>query len=291
MLARVSLEHALDKCVIERGASRIRRFCRHPLILGQIRIYRSLGLTRRVSVPTFWGGTFHGVVPEAVTTMVMGQGYTDEPVCRALLRHLSTGSVFVDVGAHFGFFSLLASKLVGPEGQVVSVEAMPETFEQLTANLGSAPNVRTVQCAASDKSGTLTFNDFGLVDCALNSAFSSRGNRHTSVQRTIAVQALPLDSICHGIRRVDLVKIDAESSEHLVIAGMTELIDEFRPAICVEVSDASDVEARHSRDIIEMLRCRGYEPVRLRHGEFVEASGPIGYDNYLFVHRAAGGKT
>ena len=62
---------------------------------------------------TFWGGRHSGVLPEATSTLVYRWGFFDPPVARTLLTTLDQGMVFVDVGAHFGFFSLLASELVG----------------------------------------------------------------------------------------------------------------------------------------------------------------------------------
>jgi len=45
-----------------------------------------------------------------------------EPELAYLERILSTGKVFIDVGANFGVYTLVASKLVGPSGKVISVE-------------------------------------------------------------------------------------------------------------------------------------------------------------------------
>src|SRR5207247_10608255 len=57
-----------------------------------------------------------------------------------------------DVGANIGYFTLLASKLVGDSGAVVAIEAFPATFDALQRNLARnrARNVRAVNAAASD---------------------------------------------------------------------------------------------------------------------------------------------
>ena len=48
---------------------------------------------------------------------------------------LREGDLYVDIGANVGYFTLLASHLVGKSGKVLSVEADPVTFEELLKNL------------------------------------------------------------------------------------------------------------------------------------------------------------
>src|SRR6202165_5788560 len=47
-------------------------------------------------------------------------GWHERPVQEALQRLLRPGMTFWDVGAHIGFFSCLAGRLVGTDGRVVS---------------------------------------------------------------------------------------------------------------------------------------------------------------------------
>ena len=72
-------------------------------------------------------------------------------------RRLAPGDAFVDVGANIGYFSLLASKLVGESGRVVAIEPSPTIFGVLASNLARnrAHNVRAVRVAASDSAGML----------------------------------------------------------------------------------------------------------------------------------------
>jgi FkbM family methyltransferase len=86
---------------------------------------------------------------------------------------LQPGDTFTDIGANIGYHSLLASKLVGDSGKVVSIEALPQTYERLLSNIrrNSARNIRTVNAAAWNRgqklriftksgnpTGTTTFN-------------------------------------------------------------------------------------------------------------------------------------
>jgi len=61
-------------------------------------------------------------------------GSSERAVQQALAEHLHLGMTFYDLGANIGFFTLLAAKLVGPSGRVVSVEADPEIAARLREN-------------------------------------------------------------------------------------------------------------------------------------------------------------
>jgi hypothetical protein len=75
-------------------------------------------------------------------------------VVRKILR---PNDIFVDVGANDGYFSLLASSLVGPSGQVVALEPIPSTAGELRANilLNGFTNIAIVESAASDVAGNV----------------------------------------------------------------------------------------------------------------------------------------
>ncbi|MEQ4608300.1 FkbM family methyltransferase [Streptomyces cavourensis] len=82
-----------------------------------------------------------------------------EPNQSAFLRdRLHPGDTFIDVGAHRGAFSLLASHAVGPHGRVVAIELHPRFHDDLTAAAAAnrRTNIHTVRSAASDTTGALT---------------------------------------------------------------------------------------------------------------------------------------
>jgi len=76
----------------------------------------------------------------------------------AVKRILKPGDIFVDVGANIGYFSLLASTVVGPGGCVHAFEPVPITTERLLENLAAnaVENVKVYQCAAVDQAGVVT---------------------------------------------------------------------------------------------------------------------------------------
>ena len=92
-----------------------------------------------------------------------------EPSMTAWLRAtLKPGDTFVDVGANVGYFTLLASDLVGPTGRVVAVEPSAATRRLLERNVSSnhVANVRIVEAAVSDHIGSLPIYGAGVTGTA-----------------------------------------------------------------------------------------------------------------------------
>lgn len=280
----------VDAAVARSQRSRISRLLANPARSLVPIAARKAGFQRKINCPTFWGGTFTGVVPEDVSTLIWRQTYFDHTVCRSMLCVLKEGDGFIDVGAHFGFFSLLAAKLVGKSGFVESVEAMPSTFERLSYNIatnaeGGAISLHNV--AAHEEEAELAFRDFGLLNSSLNSHKSPRNPRLGSVADypEIPVKGIPLDSIVSDPHKAKItaVKIDAESSELQVLRGMSDIIRQSKPVLIIEISGMDDQTTSQSSAIIDHLAQSGYKPYRWVRGEVQPAETlPETYDNYMF---------
>src|SRR5437867_12024721 len=135
ILSREEAEQRLRSAKRTAGRSRLVRLATHPWRLLYPRLLNVLGRFRSTSAETFWTGRFEAVLPESVSTHIWRYGFFEDDVCLFLLRSLAPGMVFVDIGAHFGFFTLLASELVGETGRVIALEPMPQTFVHLMRNV------------------------------------------------------------------------------------------------------------------------------------------------------------
>src|SRR5262249_21386484 len=71
-------------------------------------------------------------------------------VGRAMKIHLRAGDTFWDIGANIGWFSLLASKIVGSDGKVFSFEPSPDVFNLLSANTRGLNSIRVIQCGVGN---------------------------------------------------------------------------------------------------------------------------------------------
>lgn len=137
-------------------------------------------------------------------------------LCRHLLQ---PGMVFMDVGANWGYFSLLAADLVGDSGAVVAFEPHPRLAGLLEANvnLNQLKHVRTFRLAVADKEGDLSFADFP-------SDTENWGTAHLAVGQASSAGDFPVHAVSlsqalrrAGVDRVDLLKMDIEGAEALVL--------------------------------------------------------------------------
>lgn len=132
----------------------------------------------------------------------------------------------VDLGANIGFYTLLAAKLVGPEGRIYAFEASPDNFEVLEENirLNGYDNVIAVNKAVLNREGVVK-----LWTCAEDSASHTLFRNPGSSDIAVEVEAITLDSYFEeiGWPCIDLIKMDIEGAEPFALEGMNELISKM----------------------------------------------------------------
>src|SRR4051812_48047761 len=114
MDTRDALLDRLDRSVGRHAAPRMQRLLRHPIETIRRSHYlrhrtSNAGETFRVAARSFFGEPIYVTVPPAEELWLCGL-YLDQSeinLTRYLIRHLNAGDVFFDVGAHFGYYSLL----------------------------------------------------------------------------------------------------------------------------------------------------------------------------------------
>lgn len=150
-------------------------------------------------------------------------GAYEPSMTRRLADNLSAGMTFVDVGANEGYFTVMASALVGASGRVVAVEPQERVADVLAANLGlnSCSNVNVVRAAVGDVAGVLVLHIMPSVNTGASSAtppvrYPTRREHVTQVKLDDLLPSL-------GVETVDLMKIDVEGYESHVIDGAREV--------------------------------------------------------------------
>jgi len=211
-------------------------------------------------------------LPEPISIAIFERGEIEPEVTAALIQNLKDRSVFFDVGAHVGYFTLLASRLVGPTGRIVSFEPTPASRAVLEKNVRGRVNVQIEPVAVWSEDTTLTFRDYSWRFSALNSAFEprSRPDEPVPAPKTYEVDAITLDGFVErtGLRP-DFVKIDAESAEHRVLQGMEQTLRHVRPVVTVEVGDVDIPGAADAPETLRYLTDRDYVPMEYVDGAFV----------------------
>ena len=145
-------------------------------------------------------------------------GYYEPETTILLTKHLHEGSVFLDIGANNGYFTLLASKLVGPTGRVLSFEPNPSSYLRLAKNTrtNNIQNVVARQCAVGNMNG--------LAQLYLSDYEDGLSSMHRKSGRSIPVSVCRLDDVQEA-RDADIIKVDVEGYELPVLHGMKEILD------------------------------------------------------------------
>jgi FkbM family methyltransferase len=225
--------------------------------IGQNRTFETIPVEEEiVSLPDF------KLVVDKNDTMVgqtiQARGKWEPWVTKAIKTLLKPGMIFVDVGANIGFFTLLASTLVGPEGRVIAVEPLPQNNQLLAKSiqLNKCQNVELHAVAAGPQSGTMKM----CHAARYNSGSFHFENPENPKQMTWEMEIRPLDDILAG-RKPDIVKIDVEGGEALVLAGMGETLAKHHPLVLMEYSDnyLRDVSRVSGQEMLARIKDLGYE--------------------------------
>ena len=163
-------------------------------------------------------------------------GSSERAVQQALVEHLQLGMTFYDLGANIGFFTLLAAKLVGPSGCVVSFEADPEIAARLRENVSRNQFswVTVEQKAVWSEPSLVTFL---RMDPAIS---PDRGQGHIIIPyvkgpNAIPIEAVSLDAYTSKNSAPQFIKCDVEGAEVEVFRGARRLLAEERPSILCEL--------------------------------------------------------
>jgi FkbM family methyltransferase len=167
-------------------------------------------------------------------------GYSNgdyEPWLQELLRaQLRPGDCFYDIGAHTGFFAMIASKFLTPSGKIVAFEPDPDNAANLRANLekNSITQVIVVQAAVWSSAGHLTFQR------ALENSNRTQGqimtDRNARLEQ-IAIPSVQLDEFVftEGHPAPQLIKMDIEGAEWEALQGARHLLERAKPKLLCEV--------------------------------------------------------
>jgi len=182
----------------------------------------------------------------------------ENPEYTVMKAMLSEGSTFIDVGANFGTFSLLASRLVGPKGQVIAIEPQLRLVQFIRESIGLSgiTNCVVKQAAVSRETGTREFH-IPAGDSGRAGFFASFSARREHESSRVPVESLT--SLIGSPRGSVVLKIDVEGSEMRVLDGANEFLRINHPAIIIELNPWSAAAAKTStREIVDRLLGLGY---------------------------------
>ena len=161
-------------------------------------------------------------------------------------------AVFLDIGAHWGLYALLAHKS-GIFKRIVAFEPDPTNYAQLQANLflnGAENAIEALQLAASDSERT-----FGLyVRTHLNRGAAKLVESRQGDQ--VVCRAVRVDSQLDFAGKLLVIKMDVESHEMEAIDGLLGLLAKNRCILQVEIWGEPEEELHRRYRILEPLLAR-----------------------------------
>jgi FkbM family methyltransferase len=210
----------------------------------------------------------------------------------------ANSSVFVDVGANTGIFSLFAA-CANPDLRVYSLEPHPGNFARLKKNLAINGQERIIamQRALGDKTQTIKFtipsdNSLSTTSSA-NSAFTT--NFHNVPFKEIDVDQTTLDELAKEvpISMRDVVKIDVEYYELQVLMGSKSILTSNRPFVILEILSYQGLVSQHAgmkdkipedyaERIVNLMDQHGYYRYQLSSDAIIRANKDVNGRNFLY---------
>ena len=158
---------------------------------------------------------------------------------RFVEQYLQPGMTVLDIGAHHGYYSLLASASVGKSGKVVAFEPSVRERGKLRHHLelNHCENVTVEEFAVGANDGRAEFFVVQGIETGCNSLRPPIGAERTK-KSDVAIKCLDAYTAEHGLSEIDFIKMDVEGGELEVLRGAERLLERKpRPVILCEVQD------------------------------------------------------
>lgn len=209
------------------------------------------------------------VLPDNISSALYLVGFFESEETKAFLQIMKPGDTFIDIGAHIGYYSLLAKAIGGDKSRIVAIEPTPSTFAILQDNLKNKENTILLNIGLYSSPGNIEFNDFGIQYMCLNSIKEARLDQRI-VGKKMVIPVKSLDSLVEELKIIpSVIKIDAESAELDIIEGGTHTLSSYNIKLFLEVGDFENTGLNNSVKIIESLEKLGYKSYEFKENNFL----------------------
>jgi len=186
-----------------------------------------------------------------------------EPEVREEIERIASRRInVIDIGANIGYYTILASRLIGPDQRVFSFEPQARAVSKLRRNIeaNALSNVEVFSCALADTPGTVAFN---LPAEGAEAYGSMHANGRFRVAKTVEIEAHRLDDVLErlGNPKIGLVKMDSEGAELLILRGATKLLSSpDKPNLIFEANEVNCKPFGYCVfDILQFVQSFGYK--------------------------------
>jgi FkbM family methyltransferase len=251
-------------------ASKYKKLWNRPLLYPALMVYDYIiyPYTRKsilIQTKTFFGITMKTSLPSGTDIWLHAIKAHDSEIrfAKFLVRHLKEGETFIDVGAHYGYYSLLAEALMGPSGRIYAVEASATSAVILKENTRAYPNITVLQAAASDTRGHVTFYEYPGPYAESNTTVKDAYKGQKWIQKIKQIEnkvpTIMLDDLLvqEQIERA-MFKVDAEGGEAAVLRGTVASLKSKDLIIVMEYLSAANQAPIHDQAVWVLQDC-GYK--------------------------------
>jgi len=221
---------------------------------------------------------------EHMGSQIFLRGSYSQYILQAVEKALKPDSIFVDVGANQGEFSIAAGRLL-TEGRVVAIEPVSEWARRLQYNvrLNGLENITVLQVALGAKAESRPIYNRAVPRFIDGTHHDGLTSLFPSAQRTLVVEHVQVerwDDIMSriGISKVDVMKLDIEGGEWYALQGAQQTLERFRPILFFELETEHCRNAGYeAEDFLRWLVQLGYRLERIHKDKTV----PIGPKDIL----------
>ena len=219
-------------------------------------IFGSLNYRRQVNLPA--GIQMELGFADVIERSLLTTGHWDPLVEKCLQSLLNPGDTFLDVGANIGYFSMMASKIVGDQGIVVSFEPSARALTKLTSHacLNQCRNLLVCSHAVGETTSRTYLN--WAAPSNIGGSTINRGIPSQGAIEPILVRRL--DDVCRDLSlKPNLIKMDIEGFELFALRGAKETLATFHPNVVCELTEAFLRDhGQSSQALIQFMLDLGY---------------------------------
>lgn len=172
--------------------------------------------------------------------------------------------IVVDVGAHYGRYTLIAAKRIGPKGKIISIEAYPKNFDMLNRNikLNELENVITLNFAVSSNKSKVKLS-IPAEKKSSHTIYSSIITSRAPTEKFIEVNGNTLDNLLPenriSVEEINYIKIDVEGAELEVLKGANDILSKSKDiALLIEIHDVGDEKTLYN-PIMDLLNSYNFK--------------------------------
>jgi len=218
-----------------------------------------MGILKEGQTKLFWGKKITLPLADGSNFCLYFSGTLSKEefkLTKFFIRNLKEDDIFYDIGANYGFYSLLANEIIS-KGEIHIFEPSSKIFSYLRKNLSQNKTKKIFlnNRAILDKNKIYPF--FELIYSVGSTIFESVAKTYKIYYQETKIKAITLDSYTKQHNFPTFIKLDIEGGEKDALVGASEMLEKCSPIIAMEVWGGKKGE-KFSRRAVNLLHKIGY---------------------------------